>query len=111
MHNIAQVAVVRRRGVAREGVDLRGIGHWQFGAGMEPQRGVWCPAALPGEITNDPGGLEPRAECRAGERAGDQHRRVLDGLRGEVGRGGPGQELSQFARDGHHVLLLAGSGS
>jgi len=27
MHDVAQVAVVRRRSVARDGVDLRGIGH------------------------------------------------------------------------------------
>ena len=94
MHDVAQIAIVGGRGVARDGVDLRGIGHRQFGAGMEPHRGVWCPAALPGEIPDDPGGLEPRAERRAGKRAGDQHCRVLDGLRGKIGRGGPGQELS-----------------
>ncbi len=50
------------------------------------------PAALPREIADDPGGLEPAAHCGAGERAGDQHRRVIERLRRDVGRRGPDQE-------------------
>ena len=105
MDDVAQIAVVGRRGVARYGVDLRGIGHRQFGARIEPERSVWCPAALSDEITDDPGGPQPCAQRRAGQRAGNQHRRVLDRLRRQVGRGDLRQVPSQFAGDRHRVFL------
>ena len=45
----------------------------------------------------------PRAECGAGDRAGDQHRRVVERLRRQVGSGGSGNKFGEFAGDGHRA--------
>jgi hypothetical protein len=101
MDDVAQIAVVGGRGVAHRGIDPRGVGHRQFGPGVEPQRGLGGAAALAGEGAQDRRGFDPRSQRRAGQGAGDQHRGMIDGLRGQIGRFGAGQELGQFTGDGH----------
>src|ERR1700730_3236362 len=44
MYDVAQVAIVRRRGIAHHGIDLRGIGHRQFRARSKPHGSYHPPA-------------------------------------------------------------------
>ena len=53
MHDVAQVAIVRGRGVAHHGIDLRGIGQRQFRARREPHGGLRAPAALASKGADD----------------------------------------------------------
>src|SRR5262249_30667352 len=81
--------------------------HRQLGASVEPERGFGLAAALPGEGSYDRGGRQPGAHGRAGNRARDQHRRMLDRLRWEFGVRDLGEKRSQRAGNGHSTLLPA----
>lgn len=50
--------------------------------------------------------FDPRAARRAGNGAGDQHRRMVQGLRRQVGGGGFGEKPGQSAGNRHRALLL-----
>ena len=101
MDDVAQIAVVGGRGVAHHGIGLGRLGERQFGAVVEPQRGVGPAAALAGERADDRRGLDAGAQRRAGDRAGDQHRRVIERLRRQVCGRDPGQEIGEVAGDRH----------
>ena len=101
MDDVAQIAVVAGGGVAHHRVDLRRLGERQLEAGLEPHRRIGPAAALARQIADDRGRFEPAAERGAGDRAGDQHRRMVDRRRRQVGGGGPGQKPGQIAGDGH----------
>ena len=89
MHDCAQVAVVGCGGVAHHCVDLRGRDDRQFGAAIEPDRGARAAAEAACHVFDDPGGLQPAAHRRAGDRAGDQHCRMVKRLRRQFGSGDP----------------------
>jgi len=101
MDDVAQITVVGSRRVAHHGVDLRRLGYRQFWARIEPQRGFRTPAAVSREVADDDRRFYPGTERRAGECAGDQHRRMIDRLRREVGWADPSQKLRQFTGDRH----------
>ena len=103
MDDVAQIAVVAGRGVAHHRVDLRRVGERKFRAVVEPDRGVGPPPALARQAADDPRRLDAGAECGAGDRAGDQHRRVVERLRRQVGSGGSGNKFGEFAGDGHRA--------
>jgi len=105
MHDVAQVAVIGGRGIARHGIRLRCIGNRKFGAGVEPQRRLRPAAVVAGQIADDAGGLQANAAGRAGDGAGDQHRGEVERLRRQIGRGCCGQKRGQLASDGHGALV------
>ena len=84
MDDVAQIAVVAGGGVAHHRVDLRRVGERQFRAVVEPHRGVGPPAALARQAADDPRRFDAGAEGGAGDRAGDQHRRMVERLRRQV---------------------------
>ena len=101
MDDVAQIAVVGSRCVAHHGIDLRRLGYRQFWPCIEPQRGFGDAAAFSREVADDDRRFYACAERRAGERAGDQHRGMIDRVRREVGRADPSQKLRQFTGDRH----------
>jgi len=103
MDDVTQVAVVRSRRIAHHRVHLCRLGHWQFWPRIEPHRRIRSARVLARKVANDDGRLQSLPQCRAGERAGDKHRRVLDRLRREVGCVHPSQKLGQLGGDGHGV--------
>jgi hypothetical protein len=103
MDDVAQIAVVRSRRVAHHGIDLRRLGYRQFWPRIEPQRGFGDAAAFSRKVADDGRRIDPCAERRAGERARDQHRRMIDRLGRKVGRADPSQKLGQFPGDRHRT--------
>ena len=106
MHDRAQIAVIGGGGVAHHRIDLGGIDHRQFGAGLvEPDRGPGAAAQAHRHILDDAGGFECAAHRRAGQRRGDQHSRVVHRLRRQIGRRDAGQEICQLACRAHRIPL------
>ena len=76
----------------------------QPGAGVEPHRGARIAADAACHVLDHPGGCDPAAHRGAGERTGDQHRRVLDRPRRQIAGGGTGDEIGQLARRAHACI-------
>ena len=106
MDDVAQVAVVGCGGIAHHGIRLRGIGDRDARIGIEPQRCVGPAAAFARQVADDPRGGKLRPRRGTGDRAGDDHRRVVDCLRRQIGHGDAGKEIGQLAGNGHRASLL-----
>ncbi len=104
MDDVAEIAVVRRRGVAHDRVRPRGAHGRQLRARIEPDRGVGPSPALARQLANDARRLDVRTAGGARDRARDQHRRMIHGLCGQIGVGGLGEKRGKLAGDGHGSL-------
>ena len=109
--DIPQVAVIGGRRVTHHRIDPGGIDDRQLGSSIKPNRGVGLPAALADEILHDRGGRNSGPAGGTGNRARDQHGRVINGLRGEIGIRGPGEKLGQCMGNGHEKFLLMAIGT
>ena len=105
MHDVAQVAIIGRRGIAQHGVASRDLRYRQFGAVAIPQRCVGAAALLQRQIADNPSGLDVRSVGRTCERAGDDHRRMPHRLRRQVLGPCSDEKLRQFTGNGHGCLL------
>jgi hypothetical protein len=79
MHYVAKVAVIGSGSIAHHRIDLRGIGDRQSGA-SEPHCRIGMPTTFFCQLTYDARGFEVLAARCAGDRAGHQHRRMIDRL-------------------------------
>src|SRR6185437_3083602 len=73
----------------------------EFRPRIEPQRRLRVAAALACHVADDDRRGDVPPARRVGERAGDQHRRVIRRLRRQIGVVEPGEKLGEVARYGH----------
>ena len=99
-----RVAVIGSRGVTQHRVDLNRAGNGEFYSRVEPHRRVRPPTPLLSHCPDDAGGLDASAIRRTGKRAGDNHRRVVQCLLGQVGDLRIGQKRRELTGHAHGTL-------
>ena len=80
MHDIAQITVVRCRRVTLQGIGARGTHDRQLRSAVEPHRRLRRSTPRAFDITDDPRRLDTTPARGAGDGAGNDHGRVVDGL-------------------------------